>query len=510
MPIEIISRSLHFPDRIAAIDTSGKYTYSEILNLANSTAKKLLADKEDLQEERILFMIAPGHKYIAAQWGIWIAGGIAVPIALSHPAEEINHIIKDTSSTKIIFDPEYSDILKNIDNINNIEFIKTNEINTSYQNNKSPEIDESRRAMIIYTSGTTNRPKGVVTTHLNIKSQITALVESWEWVDSDHILNVLPLHHVHGIVNAMLCALWSGAKCEFLSSFDSKTIWDKLSNNQISLFMAVPTMYEKLISFWNDLPRERQKLIKKQTSNLRLMVSGSDALLPNTLKQWKTITGHVLLERYGMTEIGMALSNPLKGRRIPGFVGTPLPGVQIRICSIDFDSNENPVSLDAEVPHGSEGELQIKGENVFLEYWNNAEDTVSSFSKDGWFRTGDIASTENGVFKIWGRASQDIIKTGGEKVSANEIQYVLRSHPKIKECAVVGIQDEKWGEAVSVAIILSKGSTLDRLQLRKWAKNKLIHYKVPQKILIVDDLPRNTMGKIIKPKIKEMFSKEIN
>ena len=252
MSIEIISRTLHFADRIAAIDTSGQHTYSEILNLANSTANKLLGNKEDLNEERILFMVAPGHKYISTQWGIWIAGGIAVPIALSHPTEEINHIIQDTSSKKIILDPEYSDTLENLNNKNDIEFITTNEINTSFSNSKYPEIDESRRAMIIYTSGTTNKPKGVVTTHLNIKSQITALVKSWEWVDSDHILNVLPLHHVHGIVNAMLCALWSGAICEFLPSFDAKTTWSKLSNNKISLFMAVPTMYEKLISFWND------------------------------------------------------------------------------------------------------------------------------------------------------------------------------------------------------------------------------------------------------------------
>lgn len=508
MTIEIISRASRYTDRIAAIDKSGSHTYSEILNLANSIANKLLANKNDLKEERILFMVAPGHKYIATQWGIWIAGGIAVPIALSHPAEEINHIIEDTSSNKIILDPEFSDALGGLQN--NIELIDTNEINISLRNNKYPEIDESRRAMIIYTSGTTNKPKGVVTTHLNIKSQITALIKSWEWVDSDHILNVLPLHHVHGIVNAMLCALWSGAICEFLPSVDPAKIWNKLSNNKITLFMAVPTMYEKLISFWNDLPEKNQKSIKKQMSYLRLMISGSDALLPNTLRQWKTITGHVLLERYGMTEVGMALSNPLNGKRIPGFVGNPLPGVQTRICSIDFDSSQNPVSLDIEVPQGDEGELQIKGKNVFLEYWNNPEITSSSFSKDGWFRTGDIASTENGIYKIWGRASQDIIKTGGEKVSANEIQYVLRTHPEIKECAVVGMKDKKWGEAVSAAIVIAKGSSLDRIKLRKWAKTKLINYKVPQNILIVESLPRNTMGKIIKPKIKEMFSKKFN
>ena len=363
MTIEIISRASRYPDHIAAIDKSGSHTYSEILNLANSIANKLLANKSDLKEERILFMVAPGHKYIATQWGIWIAGGIAVPIALSHPAEEINHIIEDTSSNKIILDSEFSDALDGLQN--NIELIDTNEINTSLRNNKYPEIDESRRAMIIYTSGTTNKPKGVVTTHLNIKSQITALIKSWEWVDSDHILNVLPLHHVHGIVNAMLCALWSGAICEFLPSVDPAKIWNKLSSNKITLFMAVPTMYEKLISFWSDLPEKNQKSIKKQMSHLRLMVSGSDALLPNTLRQWKTITGHVLLERYGMTEVGMALSNPLNGKRIPGFVGNPLPGVQTRICSIDFDSSQNPVSLDIEVPQGDEGELQIKGKNVF-------------------------------------------------------------------------------------------------------------------------------------------------
>ncbi|MBS96911.1 MAG: long-chain fatty acid--CoA ligase [Chloroflexi bacterium] len=510
MSIEIISRASRYADQIAVIDPSGEYTYSQILDLATSISEKLLSNKSDLNEECILFMVSPGHKYIATQWGIWMSGGIAVPIALSHPVEEINHIVDDTFTKNIIFDPEFSKILNKIKNQNDIQFINTNQIDTCTLNKKRPQIDESRKAMIIYTSGTTNKPKGVVTTHLNIKAQITTLVKSWQWTSSDHILNVLPLHHVHGIVNAMLCSLWSGATCEFLPDFDPAKIWNKLSNNKTTLFMAVPTMYEKLISFWEDLPSKNQKIITNHISNLRLMVSGSDALLPITLKKWKLITNHTLLERYGMTEIGMALSNPLIGPRIPGFVGIPLPGVHVRICSIDFDSKENPVSLDVEVPPGNEGELQIKGKNVFLEYWNNPEETSRSFSKDGWFRTGDISSIENGIYKILGRASQDIIKTGGEKVSANEIQYVLRTHPEIKECAVVGIKDNKWGEAVSAALVLEKESTLNRTKLRNWAKTKLINYKVPQKILIVESLPRNAMGKIIKPKIKEMFSKKFN
>jgi malonyl-CoA/methylmalonyl-CoA synthetase len=213
-----------------------------------------------------------------------------------------------------------------------------------------------------------------------------------------------------------------------------------------------------------------------------------------TLDRWRALTGHTLLERYGMTEIGMALSNPLEGNRRPGFVGLPLPGVEVRLMDDAGD----------DVPLGTPGEIVIRGGNVFLEYWRRPEETRAAF-RGGWFRTGDVAVLEDGAYRILGRSSVDIIKTGGYKVSALEIEEVLRTHPQIGECAVVGIADPEWGERVAAAVELRSGGSLDLEGLKAWAKQRLAPYKVPRALSVVPTLPRNAMGKVTKPEVAALF-----
>ena len=213
-----------------------------------------------------------------------------------------------------------------------------------------------------------------------------------------------------------------------------------------------------------------------------------------TLERWREITGHTLLERYGMTEIGMALANPLRGDRRPGMVGVPLPGVDVRLVD---ESGAAPAD-------GAPGEIEVRGPAVFLEYWQRPEETRAAF-RDGWFRTGDMASVEQGSFRLLGRTAVDIIKTGGFKVSALEIEEVLREHPCIAECAVVGLADQDWGERVSVAAELTAGSTLSLDALQQWAKARLAPYKVPRSLITVAALPRNAMGKVVKPKVVALF-----
>jgi malonyl-CoA/methylmalonyl-CoA synthetase len=213
----------------------------------------------------------------------------------------------------------------------------------------------------------------------------------------------------------------------------------------------------------------------------------------SVLEEWRTISGHTLLERYGMTELGMALSNPLHGERRPGFVGTPLPHVQVRL-----------VDENGPVPDGSPGQIEVKGPNVFLEYWNRPAETSEAI-RDGWFHTGDTAVRENGAYRILGRSNVDIIKTGGFKVSALEIEEELRSHPAILECAVVGLPDPEWGERIGVAIELRAGSTLTLEELREWSRSRLAPYKLPRLFCAVPALPRNAMGKIVKPDVARLF-----
>lgn len=357
-----------------------------------------------------------------------------------------------------------------------------------------PSLSSERRAMILYTSGTSSRPKGVVTSHANITAQIRSLVEAWEWSEDDRILLCLPLHHVHGIINVVSCALWTGAICEMLPRFDANVVWDRIAAGSLTLFMAVPTIYAKLIAAWEAASPERRELMSKGCAKMRLMVSGSAALPVSTLLRWKEISGHTLLERYGMTEIGMALSNPLHGERIPGSVGRPLPGVEVQLV----DEDGQPV------PPGTAGEIEVRGPGVFAEYWDKPEATRSAF-RAGWFRTGDTAVIENGVYRILGRTSIDVLKTGGHKVSALEIEEVLREHPAVAECAVVGLPDAEWGELVAAAVVLKEGHALDLPSLRAWAKALLSPHKIPSRLLVLNTLPRNAMGKVIKPAVAELF-----
>jgi malonyl-CoA/methylmalonyl-CoA synthetase len=350
--------------------------------------------------------------------------------------------------------------------------------------------------MIVYTSGTTGRPKGVVSTHASVGAQVSALINAWGWSPLDRLLLTLPLHHVHGIINGLGCAMAVRATCEMLPTFDAERVWDRLASGEITVFTAVPTIYHRLIASWEAAPRDVQNVRSAGARRTRLMMSGSAALPVHTLKRWKEITGCTLLERYGMTEIGMALSNPLHGERRPGFVGTPLPDVEIRL--VDEAGNV--------VEDGSPGEIEVQGPNVFREYWQRPEETLAAF-RDGWFRTGDMAVIERGAFRLLGRTSIDIIKTGGFKVSALEIEEVLRKYPGVAECAVVGVPDEEWGERVAAAIEPADASlSLDDLQ--QWARSQLAPYKVPRAIRTVAALPRNAMGKVLKSEVAAMFGKQ--
>jgi malonyl-CoA/methylmalonyl-CoA synthetase len=332
----------------------------------------------------------------------------------------------------------------------------------------------------------------VVTTHANIESQIRALVTAWEWEEKDHILNILPLHHVHGIINVLSCALWSGACCEFLPKFDASDVWSAILARKLTLFMAVPTIYYKLIEYWESASQKEKTAMAVAAKTLRLMVSGSAALPVPVMDKWKTITGQTLLERYGMTEIGMALSNPYRGKRQAGHVGLPLPNVEVRLA----DSENNTVAP------GEQGEIQVKGPSVFMEYWRNEKATADAFTVGGWFKTGDIAVFDNGAYKILGRDSVDIIKSGGYKISALEIEDVLRKYPGIADCAVVGLADEAWGEIVA-AFIVTGDLELDEKALTNWLKERLPAYKIPRKYVPVVELPRNVLGKVTKNELKK-------
>jgi malonyl-CoA/methylmalonyl-CoA synthetase len=496
--IPLISRAEADTGRLAITDSRGRYTYRELLDASARVASALLSARQtdDLREQRIAFLVEPSFAWVATQWGIWRAGGIAVPLPQGSPRPELEYVLDDTEASFALFDAAGEPTLAPIAHDRALPALST-EAALAGEPAALPHVDRSRRAMILYTSGTTSRPKGVVTTHHNITAQITSLIEAWEWSPDDRIVLFLPLHHVHGIINVVSCALWSGATVEMLPRFDANIVWDRIAGGELTLFMAVPTIYVRLILAWEGASPERRRELSDACRKLRLMVSGSAALPVSTLQRWREISGHTLLERYGMTEIGMALSNPLHGRRVPGSVGMPLPRVEVQLVD----------EAGAAVAPGSPGEIEVRGPAVFREYWRKPDPTAGAF-RDGWFRTGDVAVVENGVYRILGRSSVDIIKTGAHKVSALEIEEALREHPAVSECAVVGVSDPEWGERVGAAVVCREGTALDLRDLRDWARDRLANYKLPSRLLTVPTLPRNAMGKVTKPAVAALFKEQ--
>ncbi|HEX9704786.1 MAG TPA: acyl-CoA synthetase [Gemmatimonadales bacterium] len=493
--VPLVARAAASGDRPAIAATEGTFSYRHLLDASARTAVNLLDGRRDLAEARVAFLVPPGWRYVTTQWGVWRAGGIAVPLAVSHPPAELEYVVRDSQAEIVVVHPDFQATMDAVRLPSAVRRLSTQDLEAPTHDAPLPGVVEGRRAMVVYTSGTTGKPKGAVTTHANLRAQIESLIHAWAWSPDDRILLVLPLHHVHGIVNVLGCALWSGALCEMAPRFDAAAVWDRFAAGGLTLFMAVPTIYRRLIAAWDGATPERRRELSAGAARLRLMVSGSAALPADVLERWREITGHTLLERYGMTEIGMALSNPLAGERRPGFVGVPLPAVDVRLV----DEAGRPV------PPGTPGELLVRGPAVFCEYWNRPDETTHAFA-NGWFRTGDVAVLERGAFRILGRSSVDIIKTGGYKVSALEIEEVLRTHPVVAECAVVGVADPEWGERVCVAVELRESETLTLLVLQTWAKDRLAPYKVPRALVCVGSLPRNAMGKVVKPEVAALFA----
>jgi malonyl-CoA/methylmalonyl-CoA synthetase len=491
--LPLIARAQQHDKRTSVVDSHRSFTYHDLLEASSRVATALLAGHQDLQEERVAFLVTPGFPWVAVQWGIWRAGGVAVPLPLNATRPELEFFLDDTGASTLVFDALADPLLSPIAAARSLRAFSYGQLSAS-QPAQLPDISSERRAMILYTSGTTSRPKGVVTTHANNTAQIMSLVEAWEWSPDDRILLCLPLHHVHGIINVVSCAFWSGATCRMLPRFNANAVWDRVADGSVTLFMAVPTVYAKLIAAWDMASPERRANLSQACASLRLMVSGSAALPVTTLQRWKEISGHTLLERYGMTEIGMALSNPLRSERVPGSVGTPLPGVEVRLVG----ENGQPVAP------GTPGEIEVRGPGVFAEYWGQPSATRDAFH-DGWFRTGDTAVIENDLYRILGRTNIDILKTGGHKVSALEIEETLREHPAVAECAVVGVPDPVWGQRVAAAVVLNHGNALDLPSLRTWARELLAAYKLPSRLLVLDALPRSAMGKVVKPAVAALF-----
>lgn len=408
--------------------------------------------------------------------------------------------------------------------------------------------DQATGGMMLYTSGTTARPKGVVQTLANLTAQVSSLVEAWHYALNDRLLHVLPLHHIHGTVNALLAPLVAGSSIEFMYPFNENSLWARLAapfipdagtngngpehatRSPVTIITAVPTIWARLLRSHKSLSPEMQTAAKQAVSpkSLRLIMSGSAALPKPIRDGWVELSGgNILLERYGMTEVGMALSCGIQTMdRVDGSVGWPLPLVEARLMEVDDETGFQTI-----IPHGQEldpesgkervGEIQLRGPTVFGGYWRNDEATAKEFTHDGWFKTGDMAIRRSVhpsglggsgawakglAYFIQGRRSADIIKTGGEKVSALQVEREILALPQVEECAVVGLPSEAWGQKVAAVVVLSQNEQnqkqpLSLLSLRSALKSRIPPYKIPQDLEVVKSLPRNAMGKVNKKEL---------
>lgn len=494
-PLPIIQHAIAHGDRVAIAADADKTTYQELVAWSEIVAASLLGTSDDLDEACVAYLVPPGAQYVQTQWGIWRAGGIAVPLSLSATEKELEYTLTDSQSGIVIATAALKDKVDALCNRLGLRLLLVDDL-PGDQIEALPNVSNGRRAMILYTSGTTSKPKGVVTTHANVQAQIESLIEAWHWQPQDRIPLFLPLHHVHGIINIMSCALWAGAEIEAFPRFDLDAVLRRVAEGAYTVFMAVPTIYVNMIEALEAMSETQRTPIIEGFANMRLMVSGSAALPASVHEKWTQLTSQRLLERYGMTEIGMALSNPYEGQRRAGAVGMPLPGVEIRLQA---------ESGEVVCGEGVSGEIQVRGPNVFQEYWHRPEATQDSFT-EGWFKSGDVAVVEDGYYRIMGRSSIDIIKSGGYKLSALEIEASLLDHPAIAQCAVVGLADDKWGESVAVAAVLKPKQSLNLDALRDWCKDRISPYKIPRRLLVVDALPRNAMGKVTKPAVTNLFT----
>jgi malonyl-CoA/methylmalonyl-CoA synthetase len=487
--IPLIENSRSYAFHTAIASSSGTYSYARLYEQACTIARTIAARR--IHGQPVVYMLASGFEHVCVQWGIWLSGNIAVPIHTGHPLAEVKHIVEDSGAGLFLTTEEYAEQAGQACD-ETVHLLLYKDATSRVEPVPLPEVELTDDALMIYTSGTTGKPKGVVMSHRQIDTQVRSLTEAWEWKQSDRILNVLPMHHVHGIINITCCALYNGAYLEMHTSFDPAATAARLGSGELTLFMAVPTIYHKLIQYYKSLDPDRQLSWKEGLNSIRLMVSGSAALPAPVLDEWQQISGHLLLERYGMTEIGMALSNPLHGNRKPGYVGKPLPYIEAKIVD-----DEGGTVLHPYTP----GELYVKGPTVFRYYWGRAGETEKSF--DGkWFKTGDIVERdEEGNYRILGRSSTDIIKSGGYKISALEIENVLLSHAGVLECAIVALPDVEWGERIAVAYT----GTAQEQDLKEWLRSRLAAYKLPRAWLQLASLPRNAMGKVLKTEIKKSF-----
>lgn len=472
-------------------------TYRELNQYANG-CKAALLEMGIAKGDRVVVFLNKSVFFVIAHLAILKIGAIAVPLNPGFKKAEMHYLLRDADPKLVIADPDKCDMVTQIVphcRMMSVDTRKPFKEAAFFEKLEADPVEMNvvpeDPGLIIYTSGTTGHPKGAVLTHRNLVCDAQNIIKIWEIVPTDVLCHGLPLFHVHGLCFALHTALLAGAGVVMLDSFNPETVAAVLAGTDrqmiCSLFMAVPAMYAKLMY----VVEQKQYHV----DHIRLWTSGSAPLLVKDFQRITHILGKQPVEREGMSETGMNFSNPLHGQRKPGSIGLPLPGVQVRIVDPD---------TFADVPQGRIGEIWLKSASITPGYWRRPKETSETFEQ-GWFRTGDLGRIDaDGYYYLTDRIKHIII-TGGENVSAKEVEKVINGVEHVAESAVVGIPDETWGEKVVAAVAAKPGHALSTDDLKQICKKKLHSWKCPKQIILVDEIPKNTMGKVLKDAVKGLF-----
>jgi malonyl-CoA/methylmalonyl-CoA synthetase len=472
-----------------------RWTYDQLRGRADELAAALKA--WGLKPgERVALFLGNSPDFLAAYLGTHLSGGVIVPANTQYRRGELRHIFEDAGVRLCITDrerrPELEGVREDLPRLEAVieagreleDFLKVTEPHEP----ALPEGDDL--AVIAYTSGTTGRSKGVVLLHRNLVANIESICEAWRWTADDHLLLTLPLFHTHGLMVGAHGTFFSGASAELRRKFDAAAVYDALLERSFTMFFGVPTMYTRLL-------REAEAR-EERPSPLRLYVAGSAALSSQAFERFEELFEERILERYGMTETGMNLTNPYDGERRPGTVGGPFPGQEARVVGVE---SREPL------PAGEVGEIEVRGPHVFEGYWGRPDSTRGVFDGDGWFSTGDLGSvSEDGYFTISGR-TKELIISGGYNVYPREVEELLEGCPGVAEVAVVGLPDEEFGERVT-AVVVRDDLELTEREIQDFCRDDLASYKKPREVVFVDELPRNAMGKVLKHEVREGLVEE--
>jgi malonyl-CoA/methylmalonyl-CoA synthetase len=492
----------NFPDDLDSqflVTSKGRQVSYLELNDASARIANCLLESGASPGDRVTVQVEKSVESIFLYLACLRSGLVYHPLNTAYKSSELSFFIENAEPTIVVCSTEAIDTYKSIVSKEGIKTFLTLDSDGSgtlmqeaarfSSNCETKQCKGSETAALLYSSGTTGQPKGIVLSHDNLLKNGETLVNTWGFSSSDRLLHMLPIYHVHGLFVGLNTIFLSGASMIWCEGFNAEEAIENLPD--CTVMMGVPTYYTRLLS--------NSKLSKECCSNMRLFISGSAPLLKETFDNFQDKTGHTILERYGMTETGMNTSNPLNGERRAGTVGLPLSGVTVRVVD---ESGEGMVTYET-------GDLQIKGPNVFSGYWRMPDKSAEDFTEDGFFNTGDKGTIDSdGYVSIVGR-EKDMIITGGLNVYPKEIELIIDEIHGVKESAVVGVADSDFGEAV-IAVIVSDGSTLNEEKIISICKAQLANFKVPKRICFIEDLPRNAMGKIQKNLLRDRFKTELD